>query len=179
MDDSQLIQKIAVIGNIAGGKTWLARRLAQIHNLPLTHVDSIHFLPGLKIRPTAEARELILEIENQTSWIIDGYGPLDLIEKRFAKADRLVLVDLPLARHLWWCSKRQIKNLFTKREELPEACNEASWQHTQKLFQTLWKMHLQMRPELLRILAREPLREKVISIHSLSELKFYSLKGLT
>ncbi|WP_413288073.1 flagellar protein FlaR [Bdellovibrio sp. HCB337] len=171
--------KIAVVGNIAGGKSRLSRALSRVHSLPLTHVDSIQFLPGMKIRPLDETRKALLQVTSQDSWIIDGYGPLDLIEKRFQAADRVVFVDFPIWRHYWWCSKRQVSNLWSRREELPEDCSELTWEHTVKLYKTLWQMHTKMRPELLRIFARDNLKNKMIIVRSLSEWKTLSQQGLS
>lgn len=172
------IMKIAVVGNIAGGKSRLSRALSRIYNLPLTHVDSVQFLPGMKIRPMNETRLELLGITNQERWIIDGYGPLDLIEKRFQAADRVVFVDFPIWRHYWWCSKRQVSNLWSRREELPEGCSELTWEHTVKLYKTLWQMHTKMRPELLRIFARDNLKNKMVFVRTLSEWKEISRNGL-
>lgn len=165
----QNIQKISVVGNAGGGKTALSRRLSEIHHLPLTHVDSIQFVPGMNIRPHKESILLLTDVENKDSWIIDGYGPLDIIEKRFRASDRVIFIDFPIWRHYWWCTKRQIQNLWSRREELPEGCNEATWAHTKKLYKTLWQVHTKMRPELLRIFARENLKEKVIYVRTLRE----------
>lgn len=163
------INKIAVVGNSGGGKTTLSRKLSQIHQLPLTHVDAIQFLPGLKIKPHQQSIQEILDIQNQSQWLIDGYGPLDIIEKRFSLSDKIIFIDFPLWRHFWWCSKRQVQNLWSRREELPEGCNELSYEHTLKLFKNIWKVHKLMRPELLRIFAREQHRNKVIFVKSLSD----------
>jgi adenylate kinase family enzyme len=162
------IHRIAVIGNAGGGKTTLARRLAEIHVLPLTHVDAIQFLPGMVIRPHQESIRILREIQGQEKWIIDGFGPLDILQERLAKSERIILIDFPLWRHYWWCTKRQIKNLWSRRAELPEGCNEATWSQTVKLYKTLWQVHTKMRPELLRILAREAHKEKVLTIRTLS-----------
>lgn len=170
--------RIVVVGNIAGGKTELSRRLARQHGVPLVHVDTLQFLPGMKIRPLDETRRALKEVTEQEHWLIDGYGPLDLIEKRFQRADWVVFVDFPLWRHYWWCTKRQIKNIWSRREELPEACNELTLEHTAKLYKTLWQMHTKMRPELLRIFAREPLRHKMIYVRTLPEWRTLAKQGL-
>ncbi|KYG69965.1 hypothetical protein AZI85_14780 [Bdellovibrio bacteriovorus] len=167
--NTPIIQKISVVGNAGGGKTALSRRLAEIHKLPLTHVDSIQFVAGMNIRPHKESISLLTDVQNKESWIIDGYGPLDIIETRFRASDRVIFIDFPLWRHYWWCTKRQIQNLWSCREELPEGCNEATWAHTKKLYKTLWQVHTKMRPELLRIFARENLKGKVIYVRTLRE----------
>lgn len=51
-------------------------------------------------------------------WIIDGFGPLKIIESRFQKSDVVVFIRFPLWRNYWWCFKRQIKGLFFRRSEL-------------------------------------------------------------
>lgn len=163
------IKKIAVVGNSSCGKTTLSRKLSELHGLPVTHVDSIQFLPGMQIRPHAESIATLTQIQNHEAWIIDGYGPLDIIEKRFQAADKIVFIDFPLWRHLWWCSKRQVKNLWSRRQELPEGCDEASFQHSLKLYKNILKAHKLMRPELLRIFSRDSLRPKTVIIKSLKE----------
>lgn len=162
-----------MIGNSGGGKTMLSRKLGDLYNIQVTHVDSIQFLPGMKIRPMDETRKILREIENQEHWFIDGYGPLDMIENRFTLADKIIFVDFPLWRHFWWCTKRQLKSfLGFKRKELPDACFDNSWAHTVKLFKTVWKVHTQMRPELIRILSRENLRNKVVFITRLDQFNY-------
>lgn len=173
-----MIQKIAVIGNGGGGKTTLSRRLAEHHQLPLTHVDSIQFVPGMQIRPHSETIEILEKVQAQACWLIDGFGPLDIIEKRFHQADRIVFVDFPLWRHYWWCTKRQIKSLWSKRQELPEGCDEASVSHTVKLFKTLWRVHNKMRPELLKMFARSNLKPKMVFVRNLAEWNALFRNGL-
>ena len=168
---SHRIQRVAVIGNAGGGKTTLSRQLSKLYGLPVTHVDTIQFLPGMKVRPLDETRVALNKVTSQEKWVIDGFGPLDLIEKRFEIADRVVFVDFPLARHCWWCAKRQVRSLWRPREELVEGCNEATVAHTIKLYKTIWRVHTQMRPELLKILNRENLKHKVVTVSTLRRWK--------
>jgi adenylate kinase family enzyme len=164
-------QKIAIIGNAGAGKTTLGRKLSQKMSLPLTPVDSIQFLSGMKIRPRAESIQMLTEIQAGERWIIDGYGPLDILEKRLQAADQIILLDWPLWQNYFWATKRQIKSLWSPRAELPADCREATWSQTMKLYKTIGRVHNQMRPELLRILQRENLRDKVIRVKTRGDLK--------
>lgn len=167
--NSEAPQKVVVIGNIAGGKTRMSRRLAELHQLPLTHIDSFQFLPGMVIRPLPETRDFLNAITAQDKWLVDGFGPLDILEKRFALADQIVFIDLPLWRHQWWTIKRQISNLWSRRPELPKDCNERDWEHTKKIFKTLRQVDSKMLPELRRILNRDTNKYKTIFIQDLDQ----------
>ncbi len=163
--------RIAVVGNAAGGKSLLSRRLGKRLAIPVVHVDAIQFLPGMKIRAHIETIKALREAALQSSWIIDGYGPLDIIEERFLNADYIIFIDLPLWLHYVWAAKRQIQNIWSSRPELPEGCHEASLSQSIKLFKTLRVVHQKMRPELLKIFSREHLKTKMIFIHNMKDFK--------
>lgn len=167
-------RRIAIIGNVAGGKTHLARCLSQQLGIPTLHIDSVQFLPGMKIRPLDETRKVLKEFCEQDSWIVDGYGPLDLLEPRMRQADLIVLIDLPVWRHYFWCLRRQLFSFWQPRQELPIGCSELSWPHTRKLLKTIHEMHTKMRPELLRILSRETYRDKTTILKDVRQLRSYS-----
>lgn len=163
--------RIAIIGNTCGGKTRLAHRLAKRFSLPLIHVDQIQFMKGLKFRPYQESIQILQIEQDKPQWIIDGFGPLDILEKRLAKADWIIMIDLPKWIHYYWAVKRVIKNLFmSQRPELPPKSSERNLQHIFKLFKTIDQIHTKMRPEMLRILSRESLRHKTTIIRSVEEL---------
>lgn len=169
-DDIRRAWRISIVGNSAGGKTQLARRLAKALNRPVYHVDQIQFTSGLKVVPHRESIQILRKIQIQEQWIIDGYGPLDILIERLEQSDLVIFIDLPLWRHYLWTLKRQLKNFWRPRAELPDGANELSLQHSLKLFRTLWKVHKQMRPEMLRILNREHLRSRVLILNSVKSL---------
>jgi len=175
----QKIAKISVIGNAGGGKSFLSRRLAQIYSLPLTHVDAIQFLSGMKIRPHQESIAMLRQIQAEPQWIIDGFGPLDILVERLKLSEKIIFIDFPLWRHSWWCTKRQVHSLFGfRREELPEGCEDANFAQTLKLYKTLWQVHSKMRPEMKRILARDEFKDRVSIITSLREFRKISHSGI-
>lgn len=164
--------KIAIIGNGGGGKTTLARNLAEKTKIPLFIVDNVQFLPELKRRPIEETREIVDGWISHSSWIIDGFGPIDSIEKRFCAADRIIFVDFPLWRHYLWATKRQISSIWKARSELPENCNEATLQRTWELYRILWRVHKKIRPELFEIINRNKVQDKVTWITQPTDLAF-------
>ena len=169
------ISRIAVIGNTCGGKTRLSQNLALQHSLPVVHVDQIQFMPGLVFRPFKESIEILKKEQEKSEWIIDGFGPLDILEERLKLADQIIMIDLPLATHYFWAFKRVVKNLFQgQRKELPPNSSERNFNHIVKLFKTIHQIHTKMRPEMLRILGRDIYHHKTVMIKSTLDLnKFY------
>ena len=139
-------RRIAIIGNGGGGKSTLARRLGVILDLPVTHVDSIQFLNGWQRRPIEECDRLLNEAANVKSWIIDGFGSDQVIEKRIELADTVVLVDFPIWRHYWWAIKRQLASRKSQRAELPDNCPEFNIAYTWRLLTVMWLVHREYTP---------------------------------
>lgn len=165
------ISRIAIIGNTCGGKTRLSLKLAARHNLPIVHVDQIQFMPGLAFRPFKESIKILKTEQEKPEWIIDGFGPLDILEDRLKLADQIIMIDLPLRVHYYWAVKRVLKNLFQgQRKELPENSSERNFSHIVKLFKTIYQIHTKMRPEMLRILGRDIYRHKTMIIQDTQDL---------
>lgn len=95
------MQRVAVFGNAGGGKSTLARQLAEITGLSLHIVDMLQFEQGGGAVPHGEYVESHRALLEQDTWIIDGYGDLITAWERFGRADTLVYVDLPLPVHYW------------------------------------------------------------------------------
>lgn len=172
-------QKICVIGNACSGKTKLARALQEITKLPLYHVDTIQFLPQLKLKNPNETRAELLGISLRQQWIIDGFGPLNIIEDRFQKSDLIIFIKLPLPLVYWWMTKRQLKALFVRRKELPENCFEATPKQTYKLIKNIYNVHTGMWPQLDRIFKKDMYKNKILFLKSSKDIIDFvqSLKG--
>jgi adenylate kinase family enzyme len=88
-----------VFGNAGGGKSTLARRLAELTDLPLCPLDMIQYRAGGGAVAHDEYLRAHAELLRRDAWIIDGFGCVKSAWERFARADTLVYVDLPLFTH--------------------------------------------------------------------------------
>lgn len=160
-------KKITIVGNIASGKTELARRLSARFNIPITHVDAIQFDQQLNIANLDRTRTILKQVQQEDRWIIDGQGPLDMFETRFILADQIIFIDLPIYMNFLLLTYRLFKSFFAPRKELPTGSSELKWKHIKKQYRTTWIIHKKMRPELIRMLQRNEFRSKVITITKL------------
>src|SRR5690242_2247702 len=74
VDRALPMKRVAVFGNAGGGKSTLARRLADLTGLPLFVVDMMQFKAGGKAVPHDEYLKAHAELLRRDEWIIDGYG---------------------------------------------------------------------------------------------------------
>ena len=68
------MKKVAVFGNTSGGKSTLARRLAELTRLPLYPLDTIQFRAGGGKVPHDEYLKKHADLLKRDEWIIDGFG---------------------------------------------------------------------------------------------------------
>ena len=164
--------RVTIIGNAAGGKSTLCKKLNISKGLPLYHVDKLQWKPGWIQAPRNEVASGIRKIIKKEKWIIDGWGPWDTIEERFDRSDTIILIDHKIWVHLWWAAKRQLKVLLSPSSvEKPEGCNLVPM--TIKMFQMIWMIHRILRPQLLELAERFQDKKDIFYIRSPLELKSF------
>jgi adenylate kinase family enzyme len=165
--------RVAIIGNAGGGKSTLARKLSAAHGLPYHAVDALQWRPGWTPVSLDEVRRVHDKILAHDAWVIDGWGPWDAIEKRFDRADTLILVDLPLWVHYWWAAERQIASAAGRvLPDEPEGCSYDGM--TGRLFKLIWDIHHEVRPRLLEMVAARRDHKTVFLLQSPEELDAFA-----
>lgn len=138
------MKKVAIFGNTGGGKSTLAKQLAEATSLPLYSLDKIKYQAGGLEPPHSEYLNTHSELLNENEWIIDGFGCVPSAWDRFSIADTLIFIDLPLLTHGMWVTKRLLKGLFFNPEGWPE--NSPILRGTINSYQVLWKCHSKLTP---------------------------------
>jgi hypothetical protein len=107
-----------VIGSPGSGKTHFARRLASLTGLPLHHLDDYYWWEGWRRTPADEWPAVVAELSARPRWIIDGnYAPT--LASRAARADAIVLFDVPAAVCLRGIAHRTLRIAAGHTEHLP------------------------------------------------------------
>jgi adenylate kinase family enzyme len=162
------MKRVAVFGNAGGGKSTLARRLAELTRLPLHVVDTMQWKAGGVAVPHQDYLRAHADLLRQDEWIIDGFGCVESAWKRFSRADTLVYVDLPLVTHYWWVTKRLIKGLWTAPEGWPE--NSPLWSSTMAGYRVIPLCHREMTPRYRRLAADAAGSKRVHHLRSPAEM---------
>jgi adenylate kinase family enzyme len=102
------VKRVLIIGGSGAGKTTLARRIAVISDLPVTHVDR-HRMPVGNLESAKVQVDRILEsVANQEYWIIDGLWWRN-IDVQLQRADTVIWIDIPAAFRLYRCFRRSLE----------------------------------------------------------------------
>jgi adenylate kinase family enzyme len=163
------VKRVAVFGNAGGGKSTLARKLAELTGLPLYVVDFMQFRRGGAAVPHDEFLKAHAEVLQRDAWIIDGYGSVKLAWERFSAADTLVYVDLPFLVHLRWITKRLLKGLFVDPEGWPEGSPVIS--SSLSSYRVLWLCHRHLTPKYRALVAEVMSSKRVHQLRSAREVR--------
>jgi adenylate kinase family enzyme len=162
------MKRVAVFGNTGGGKSTLAKRLAELTRLPLYPVDLLQFKAGGEKVPHEEYLKAHADLLRQEAWIIDGFGCIPSAWERFARADTLVYVDLPLVTHYWRVTKRLVQGHFTTPEGWPD--NSPIWPSTMYGYKVAWLCHRRLTPRYRQLVADAAATKRVHHLRSTAEV---------
>lgn len=168
------MRKIAVFGNAGGGKSALARKLAELTRIPLHVVDMMQFRPGGAAVAYEEFLQAHAQVLRSDAWIIDGFGGMKCAWERFAAADTLVHVDLPLRTHFLWVTKRLAKGLFAPPPGWPEGSPLLA--STMSSYRVLWPCHRRLTPKYRQLVSEARPHKRVHHLRSAAEIDAFLLE---
>lgn len=166
------MNRIAIIGCGGAGKSTLARRLGQVLNLPVHHLDALHWQPGWKLPERNQWRARHDELLCGDRWIIDGnYG--DTMDARLAAADTIIFLDLPTLVCLWRILRRRIAYHGRTRPDMaPDCAEQIDWPFL------VWvaTYRSKRRAEVLRKISRLRREKQVIGLRSAAAVERFVKK---
>ncbi len=143
------MERSVILGNTAGGKSTLARRLAATRNLPHVEIDALYWQPDWSLAPAEDYQRAHAEAVAGARWIIDGGGDLPSIEARLDRATEIILIDLPLWVHYWRAAERQFAWATGTLDHPP--AGGVDMPPTGRLFEIIWTVDQEWMPRLRRL----------------------------
>ena len=117
--------KIAVIGFSGAGKSTLAAVLGKHYDIPVLHMDAIHFLPNWVERDDADMLSDVQQfLSEHDSWVIDGNYSRILFDARIEQADRIVILQFNRLVCFWRAFWRSKKYKNQTRPDMAPGCME-------------------------------------------------------
>jgi adenylate kinase family enzyme len=172
------MKRVAVFGNAGAGKSALARRLSELTGLPLYPIDMVQFPTGYRAEQKdggkishEEYLKLHADLLKQDRWIVDGYDSVALAWERFAAADTLIYIDLPLVTHYAWVTKRLVKGLFRNPPGWP--ADSPVWASSLDSYRVIWRGHRGLTPKYRRLVAEASTSKRVHHLKSSAEISAF------
>lgn len=161
------MKRIAVFGNAGGGKSTLARELSALTGLPLYVIDKMRWKEGGDPVPREEFLEAHVKLLDESEWIVDGFDTVELAWERFARADTLVHVDLPVRTHYWWVTKRFLKGLFRDPPGWPKG--SPLWASTKQSYRVIGACNKTLTPKYRQYVENAAATKRVYRLRSAGE----------
>lgn len=111
--------RIILVGSAGSGKSFIAKKLADITGYPLTHLDNEFWQPGWVKTPRVEWIEKQNRLMSGEQWIIDGNYD-STMELRFNATDLVIFLDINRFVCMYSAWRRHGK----KRSDLPDYLDE-------------------------------------------------------
>jgi adenylate kinase family enzyme len=162
------MKRVAIFGNAGAGKSTLARKLAEITGLPLHVIDKIQFKEGGDAVTQEEFLRMHADVLREDRWILDGFGTMATAWERFERADTLVHIDLPVATHYWWVTKRFIGGLFRTPPGWPKG--SPLWSSTRQSYRVVGACNRTLTPKYRQLVAEMAATKRVHHLRSRAEL---------
>jgi adenylate kinase family enzyme len=166
-------QRILIIGSAGAGKSTLSRKLGELWNLPVVHLDALFWQPGWKPIPRPEFINQVKAEMTKSKWLIDGNYDSTL-EMRAEYADLIIFLDFSRSLCLYRACKRAWTYRGTTRPDMGKDCLEKmDWE----FMRWIWRFPKDAKPEIVETLLKTP--AKVITLKSPKELDhWFSLQSV-
>ncbi len=149
-------RRVIVIGTTGSGKTTLARRLAEVWQLPHAEQDAWNHQPGWQEAPLEHFRAQVDAFTAAPAWIMDGnYTKAQDIG--LARADTLIWLDYAAGVVFWQLLRRTLRRMHS-REELWNG-NHEEWRtllSTNSILLWFFKTHWKKRRTTPALIIQHP-----------------------
>ena len=117
------MKKIIIIGSSGAGKSTFARRLGEVTGLEVIHLDRLFWKPNWTETPKDKWLEIVEDIVQGDSWIIDG-NYSGTMEPRFKACDTVIFLETPRTVCIYRILNRVALYRPDSRPDMAAGCHE-------------------------------------------------------
>jgi len=157
--------KIQISGFSGSGKSTLAKKLGELYNIPVLHIDTIHFNPNWVVRDNALMdQDIEAFLRDNQDWVIDG-NYFRHIPRRYDMADKIIILKF----NRFVCLNRTLKraNSHTQRTDMAKGCEDKP-----SLNFSMWVLFGGRRPKYIKKyhLIEKHFKDKVVILRNQKEV---------
>ncbi|WP_346868614.1 DNA topology modulation protein [Clostridium sp. UBA5119] len=156
------MKKIAVIGSGGSGKSTFSRKLGNILNLPVHHLDTLYWNPGWIETPKDKWESVVRELADNDQWIIEG-NYRSTMDIRLNSADTIIFLNMSTLLCTYRIIKRRFMFKGKKRPDMTEGCEEKL---DLEFVKWVLKFNKNERPKVLEKLKNYENKKKIIVLEN-------------
>jgi len=166
------MNRICIVGCSGAGKSTLARAIGSALDVPVIHLDTLFWKPGWVESDRTEFRVAVEAAVAGERWVSDG-NFFAASEKRLARADTVIWLDLPrlvcLSRAVW----RSVTAFVRSRADLAPGCPE---KFDLVFYAYIWSWNRQTRPKVEAAIANFAPHAPVLKLRNNREIRAFMVK---
>ncbi len=162
------MKRIMILGSAGSGKSTIAKRIGEITDIEVIHLDTLFWAPGWIKVPSEEFENRVKNYVEKESWIMDGNysGVLDM---RLDDADTVIFIDVSRVKCLYRVIKRRFKYSGKTRSDLTAGCDEKlDWEFVK----WIWNFPKHSKPELLEKIEEKSKGKEVYYLKNKEDIDF-------
>lgn len=163
------MKRVMIVGGPGSGKSTLARWMGVQLDLPVFHMDLIHWRENWVERPRSEKIPLAKAVEARDVWVFEG-GMSATYDNRIRRADTVIWLDLPVGLRLWRVTKRWFRHLGKNRPDLPNGCVEGVHLQTLEFYRFIWTTRHTSRAKIAALLERPRDGLRIVHLRSRAQV---------
>jgi adenylate kinase family enzyme len=161
------MRRVLVIGPGGAGKSTVAKRLGQLIDIEVKHLDKFYWRSGWTEPSPEDWLKTVTELISGDSWIIDGnYG--GTLELRIKRCDTIVFLDMSRLLCLWRIVKRRLLYRNQSRPDMAEGCREKL---NPEFVRWVWNYSRRTRPKIIKLLEEHSKGKQVVWLRSDAEVE--------